>query len=95
MIRSIVLVRVKEGVTAEQVEEAGHTLTSWAYPDRIGFLFAKDLQLKPDAMTFAVVSDFDDIEAYMRYDTDEEHNRIRAKVIRPLAADSARVVVEI
>ena len=44
------------------------------------------------AFDFAVVADFDDEAAWRAYDTDAEHNRLRAELIRPLIAE--RVITQ-
>ena len=95
VIRHIVLVKLKEGVQPEQLDEIETALSNWRSPDRRGFTFARDLGLRQDNMTFAVIAEFEDTEAYDRYDTDIEHNRIRAELIGPIAVSSSRLQFEV
>ena len=43
---------------------------------------------------FAVSATFDDIDGWRTYDTDAEHERVRAEEIRPWIADRASVQFE-
>lgn len=45
-----------------------------------------------DRFDYAVVADFDDMAGWQAYDSDAEHTRVRAELIRPLLA--GRVVVQ-
>ena len=96
MFRHVVLFKWKPGTSAETVAEVVAGLTACgAGPagDAGVHLWAR--RRRPAAgsaaaeqrFDFAVVADFDDEAAWRAYDTDAEHNRLRAELIRPLIAE--------
>ena len=46
--------------------------------------------LRPGGWDYALVADFDDEDAYLRYDTDAAHTRIREELVPGLLAEAAR-----
>src|SRR5438105_15493357 len=53
-----------------------------------------DLELRAGNDSFAIVADFDDAEAWVRYDADAEHNRIRRELAQPIVLVGHRVQFE-
>ena len=49
-----------------------------------------DLGLKPGNWGLAITADFVDEAAYRRYDTDDEHNRMRRELFAPISEEMAR-----
>jgi hypothetical protein len=51
----------------------------------------RDLGLRAGNADGLVVADFQDADAYRRYDADEEHNRIRRELLAPIVERIVRV----
>jgi hypothetical protein len=97
MFRHVVLFKWKPGTSAETVAEivAGLTKCGLALPGTRAYTCGPDLAPAgglggaEQRFDFAIVADFDDEAAWRAYDTDDEHNRLRAELIRPLIAERA------
>jgi hypothetical protein len=50
-----------------------------------------DAGLRPGNWSFSITADFVDEDAYVRYDLEAEHNRVRQELIAPICDDVARV----
>ncbi len=57
--------------------------------------FHADLGVRDGNAEYAVVAEFDDVDAYRRYDADPEHDRIRREIALPLVASIERCLYRI
>lgn len=87
MIRNVVLGRVRDGVSAEQVETALQALRDLRVEGvELTVVAGQDLGLRPGTMSYAITVDLVDEDAYRAYDLDEEHNRIRRELFAPISS---------
>ncbi|GAA1840660.1 hypothetical protein GCM10009836_20000 [Pseudonocardia ailaonensis] len=92
MIRNVVVGRAKDGVTDEQVDAAVEAMRGLRVEGvTLRLTGGRDLGLKEGNASFSLVVDLDDAEAYKAYDTDPEHNRIRAEYFAPIFESISRV----
>jgi len=54
-----------------------------------------DAGLRGGGWSFAITSDWVDVESHRAYDEEPEHNRLRREVHGPMDIDIARVQVEV
>lgn len=90
MIRNVVLVRLRDGFDPQWAADWRSRVAGLDLPGTVAYTTGADLGLREGTWTFALVADFEDEEAYRRYDLDEEHNRLREE-LAPWATDIARV----
>lgn len=95
MIRHIVLLELNDAATPERIAEIDRQLTALACPGRTAFAMGVDLGLREGNMDLAIVCDFTDADAFGAYDTDGEHNRIRADLIAPITVRVERSQFEL
>jgi hypothetical protein len=95
MIRHVVLLRLNQAATDERVEDIRTRLTALPKPGLIAYAVKADLGLGPDNMDLAIVADFDDVDSFLAYDRDAEHNRIRQELIAPVVDRVERCQFEI
>ncbi|MDQ6614610.1 MAG: Dabb family protein [Actinomycetota bacterium] len=95
MIRHVVLLRLNDSATAERVEHIRAALARLVSPGRISFTMGPDRRLRPDNMDVAIVADFQDVDAYLAYDSDPDHDRIRRELIGPITERLERCQFEI
>ena len=92
MIRNVVMGTVRDGVTAEQLEQALTAIQQLRVDGvELRTALGPDLGLREGNAAFAITVDLVDEDAYRRYDLDEEHNRIRRELFAPIAASIQRV----
>ncbi|MGH9126127.1 MAG: Dabb family protein [Acidimicrobiales bacterium] len=84
MIRHIVLMATNEASTPEAVAEVRAALATLDAPGRASFTMGPDLGLRPGNFDVALVADFEDEAAFLAYDADTEHDRIRREMIAPI-----------
>jgi hypothetical protein len=86
----------REGVTDDQIAavEAGLATLPARIPSLASYRFGRDAGLSAGNADFAVVASFDDVDGWRAYDTDPEHSRIRAEIIKPLIAQRAALQFE-
>jgi len=96
MLRNVVVLRLNEEATAERVAEIEEGLRS--LPAKIeqirAYTFGRDLGLVPGAADFAIVSEFDDEQAYRTYSGHPDHQAVVAK-LRLLIAERMSVQYEL
>jgi Stress responsive A/B Barrel Domain len=93
MIRNIVLMRGRSGHDPARMEEILEELRAMRIPG-LGRMWAgSNLGLREGNWDYGIVADLEDAEAYRRYDTDAEHNRIRGELV-PLIEQTARCQIE-
>ena len=87
MIRRVVLIRWKEGTTAADID-AVNKLGHPARGDRRvrSYTHGPDVGLGHEPADYTIVADFDDAEGWSVYDTHPVHDKVRAEIIRPHAA---------
>lgn len=92
MIRNVVVGRVHGGVSPEEIERALQALRDLVV-DGVDFTLVAglDLGLRDGSASYALTSDFVDEDAYRAYDTDPEHNRVRAEMFAPMSEVILRV----
>jgi len=77
MIRHLYTAKLKPGVRPEPIAAWREALLGLRIEGMQALLAGPDLELRAGNDSFAIVADFDDAEAWVRYDEDAEHNRIR------------------
>ena len=95
MIRNVVLGRVRPDVDPALIDEALAGIVALNIPGTVVVRVGRDAGLRPDNWDYVITSDFEDEDAYRRYDQDESHNRLRREVFGPLSAQIARPQFEI
>ena len=58
-------------------------------------MIGRDLGLNEGNATFAVVADFDDVDDYLVYRDDPEHQRVIAECIAPILASRTAAQYEV
>ncbi len=91
MIRRVVLLRWKEGMTAAQVEAvtAGLSTLPGQIPEIRSYTHGPDLAAEAGAYDYGIVADFDDVDGWRVYDSHPVHDKVRADIIRPYIAERA------
>ncbi len=86
MLRHVVLFTWKPGAPKVQIEAFADGLA--ALPERVpeirAFRFGPDARLGGGNEDFALVADFDDVEAYRRYAEHPAHRHLIATLLVPL-----------
>ncbi len=82
MLKHVVFMKFKEGVTDSQITDLEKSLA--ALPGAIEeireFQFGRDVIRSERSYDFALVSAFDDLEALERYQVHPEHQKVVSKV---------------
>jgi len=91
MIRNIVVGRVRADVPHEKVEEALDAIVALEPEGCLDMKVGVDAGLREGNWSFAITADFADEAAYQRYDTDEEHNRVRREFFAPISEEIVRI----
>ncbi len=87
MVRNVVMVELKPEADREAVAQIQAGLAALDPAGCISYTIGDDLGLREGGWSFAIVADFVDADAYVAYDTEAEHNRLRAR----LSEHAARV----
>ena len=82
----VVLFTWKPGTSDEQVDEVAQGLAGLPglIPEIRSFRFGADAGVAVGNDRFAVVAEFDDVEAYKRYATDPRHRDVIQRLIKPI-----------
>jgi heme-degrading monooxygenase HmoA len=91
MIRSCTLIEFKPDTPLEHIEEISQAVRELRTPGMRDVEVGPDIGLKEGNMSYAVVADFDDADAYRTWDTHPEHERIRRELTRPAFVRYERV----
>ena len=92
MIRNVVVGRLKDGVTADEIEPALQALRDLKVEGvEFTLVGGVDRGLRGGNASYALTCDLVDDDAYRVYDADPEHNRIRQEMIAPFSALVERV----
>lgn len=95
MIRNVVVARLKDGVTREEAEKALAAIVALDPPGCVSMRVGVDAGLREGNWDLAITADFADEQAYRRYDSDDEHNRVRRELFAPITAELVRIQFEI
>jgi len=85
VIRSVIMVDLKQGVSDAQVEAFRDTLAAVPFERRRAFTFGRDLDLVDNTVDIVMISDFDDEQAYRDWSVDPAHRAVSAEFLRPIA----------
>jgi hypothetical protein len=85
MLRHILLVRLKPGVTAEQVQAFARAIESVPFPERHNVVVGRDIGVRPGNMDLAVTNDFPDEAAFRAWGDHPEHIQVRNDFLSPIA----------
>ncbi len=85
MLRHILLIRLKPGVTAEQVGAFVRAIQAVPFPGRHNVIVGRDIGVRPGNMDLAVSNDFPDEAAFQAWGDDPEHVRVRNELLSPIA----------
>jgi len=93
MVRHIVMFRWIDGVTDEQRAAVRRALAALpgSIPEIADYRFGEDLDLSAGNYDFAIVADFRDGEAFLRYAQDPTHLATVAEHIRPIVRERVAV----
>ena len=88
MFRHVVLLTFTDETTAQDVRAIVDALNALPalIPELRGYRVGTDVGLARGQRDFAVVADFDDVDGYVAYRDDPEHQRVIAELIRPRLA---------
>lgn len=85
MIRNIVLLRLKPNTPPEHMRAFEAALRKIPFQGLRALTMGYDIGLRDGNMTYAVIVDLADEDAYRAYDAHPEHNRIRRELLAPVA----------
>ena len=96
MIRHVVILRWKEGVTAEQRTAAVTRLRGLplVVPTIRSYAVAENLGIDPDTDDLVIIADFDDLVGYETYRDHPDHQTVIREVTKPIIAGRAAVQIE-
>jgi hypothetical protein len=94
MIRNVVMVHLRAGHDRTEAADLMDRFAALDCPGTVAYTIGADAGFREGNWSFAIVADFVDADAYRRYDADEEHNRLRAR-LKPMVEQIARVQFEV
>ena len=95
MIRNVVVGRLKHGADQALLDEALRGLLLLPLDGLLEMQVGRDAGLHEGSWDYVVTADFEDADAYRRYDADEELGRLRHELFDVLSEEIARVQFEI
>jgi len=97
MIRHVACLTWKAGVTDAEIEavRAGLVELPGLIPEIRAYTLGSDLGAVDGNAHFAIVADFDDVDAWRRYQDHPAHQAVLTERIRPILAARAAVQVEL
>jgi hypothetical protein len=90
VIRHVVLARFRDGVSDEEVDAFLDAMRRVWVDGQRSLSCDRAAGLRPGGWDYALVADFDDDDAYRRYDEDPEHRRVREELAPALVLEAAR-----
>ena len=93
MIRNFALLKLRSDVPPDQVDSMFEAMRRLSVKGMSGLIVHRDAALRPGNCDVLVVCDLEDEEAYQRYDSDEEHNRIRRELVAPMTERVERIQI--
>jgi quinol monooxygenase YgiN len=94
MIRNVVMIELTEDADLAEVARIQDGFRAMELSGCLSYTLGDDLGLREGNWSFAIVSDFEDGDAYRSYDLDEEHNRLRSQ-LAPFVQQIARCQFEL
>jgi hypothetical protein len=85
MLRHILLIRLKPGVTSEQVDAFARSIMDLPFPGRQNVVIGRDTGDRPGNMDLAVSNDFLDEATFRAWGIDPGHVRVREELLAPIA----------
>ena len=95
MIRNVLVARLRPEARPEDAEKGLAAMRALQVDGLLDMKSGLDAGLREGNWDLSITTDFADAEAYRRYDTDEEHNRIRREFFAPICADMVRIQFEV
>jgi heme-degrading monooxygenase HmoA len=95
MIQTILLFTLRPGVTDEQIGTLRAAIAVIPSEGRRNMRLGRDIGLVDGAMDLAIVTDYDDEDAYRRWLAHPEHARVRAELLAPLISRRERCQIRI
>jgi Stress responsive A/B Barrel Domain len=97
VIRHVALLTFVDTATDAQIRAIEDALAKLParLPGLKAYFIGRDLRFNDANATFAVAADFDDVDGYVAYRDDTEHQRIFAELITPILAGRAAAQYEI
>jgi hypothetical protein len=95
MIRHVALFRLRGGVDPDMVVAFVEAIRKVHVDGLRRLEVGPDLGLRDGNCDLAVVCDLDDRDAYLRFDSDQEHVRVRKELAAPIAETIERIQFEI
>lgn len=90
IVRHVYTAQFKPGVTARQAAGWYEALTRLDIEGMQRFMGGPDLGLREGNADYALVADFENADAWRRYDEDDEHNRIRREIAAEIVEKGER-----
>jgi Stress responsive A/B Barrel Domain len=85
VLRRILMVRLKPGVTAQQVDPFMQAIESLPFPGRQNVVVGRDIGARPENMDLAVSNDFLDEATFEAWGGDPRHVMVRNELLGPIA----------
>jgi hypothetical protein len=79
------MIRLKKGVTDEQVDAFAHAIASIPFPGRQNIVVGRDIGTRSGNMDLAVSNDFPDEASFEAWGGDPQHVAVRNELLRPIA----------
>jgi hypothetical protein len=95
MIRNFAVLKLRSDAQPEQVDALIEALRRLRVMGMSGLILHRDATLRPGNCDVLLVCDLEDEEAYRRYDSDEEHNRIRRELLAPITERAERIQIRL
>jgi stress responsive alpha/beta barrel protein len=91
MIRNVVVGRLRPDADPTLIEKGLAGVTALDIEGMSAVHVGRDAGLRAGNWDYAITADFVDEAAYHRYDSDEEHNRLRREYFGPASAEIVRI----
>lgn len=91
VLRNIVLLQLRPEATEADVDAIEEALRGLDVAGRLSVDVHRDAGLRPGNMSVAVITDFEDEGAYLSYDADPGHVKIRDEQVAPVTAALSRI----
>ena len=95
MIRSVVLGRLNPDADRDLLDRGLTGVAALQIEGMTEIRVGTDAGLRPGNWDYVITADFTDVEAYRRYDENDEHNRLRREAFGPVSAEIARAQLEL
>jgi Stress responsive A/B Barrel Domain len=95
MIRNFAILKLRSEIRPDQIDALVEAMRRLEVKGMSGLVVHRDAALRPGNCDVLVVCDLEDDEAYRRYDSDEEHNRIRRELVAPITERAERIQVRL